>query len=514
MKKITLALCTLLFFIVANAQNNQQYKQRVFSTTDSALNIRYSSATNIKGVNEALFTDIFYPSSDTAVYKPLVLFVHGGGFQNGDKSGGFSILARKHFVAKGYAFASINYRLGIENPKTDQQYYEALFRAASDVQSAVVFFKSHAAEFKIDTNNIFLIGSSAGSKSIMGAIYMPSSFITPSMQQALWGNTTFSAIQQSILPNIKGVINCWGAVPTYQWLNASSTPIFLVHGKADKTVPYDSSYSYHGFNHGSLILYHQALQVGLPTGIKLFENTGHTLDNSSAKQDTALQEISAWVYARLVDKKDSAKTEKQAVLRYENDIKAFEKDPLKAKYSKKAILVTGSSFIRYWSTIQKDLAPFEIIHRGYGGCNLSDMAYYINRILDNYQLKGVMIYVGNDIVVSKKDKTPLQVFELYKYIVEQVRIKHPNIPIVWAAICPSIKRWAVWDDIQSANFLIKNYCCADKKLFYIEGPQVFFKANSQEPDSAYYREDKLHFNTLGYEKWTSVIQPALSKIFQ
>lgn len=513
--KIKLLFAYLFFCVaIAQAQINQRYKHQLFATFDSSTNIQYGTAINLNNTSETLFADFFSPQNDTVAKRPLVLFVHGGGFQNGDKSGGYISLSKKFFVGKGYVFASINYRLGIEEPKTNQQYFEALYRAASDVETSIAYFKKNADKYRIDTNNIFLIGSSAGSKAIMGAMYLPPSFITQKMRQAVWGNIHFSALQQSLLPNVKGVIDCWGALPAYNWLKPGAVPIFCVHGKADKTVPFDSSYSYHGFSYGGLILYHQALKMGIPTGIRLFENTGHTLDNNSLKQDSALQEINAWMYARLASQQDTLKLNNVGVLKWQHDIDAFDKDPLNSTYTKNAILVTGSSFIRYWSTIKKDLSPNEIIHRGYGGCNLTDMAFYINQILGTHPLKGVVIYVGNDMVVSQKDKTPLQVLELYKYIVEQVRNKHPNIPIVWAAICPSIKRWAVWADIQAANSLVKNYCTADKNLFYIEGPEVFFKPNSNEPNPAFYRNDLLHFNELGYKQWTSVIQPALQKIFK
>jgi acetyl esterase/lipase len=514
MKKILFTCLSLIGFVASFSQIDQRFKANIFTTIDSVLNINYGSAINIKNGEASLLADIFSPKEDTSAARPLVIFVHGGGFQNGDKTGGFINLSRNYFVKKGFAFVSINYRVGIEDPKTNDQYFEALYRASSDVLTAIIYFKKHAATYNIDTSNIFLMGSSAGSKAIMGAMYMPADFITANMKKQPWGNVDFSIYQSSVFKNVKGVIDCWGAMPSYQWLNANSTPLFLVHGMADKTVPYDSSYSYHGFNYGALILYHQALSVGIPTGLRLFAGTGHTLDNNTIKQDSALQEIGAWVYAQLASPNNTYKNVKLGVRRWEKDIDSFAHDPLKTTYTNDAILVTGSSFIRYWSTIKKDLHPYEIIHRGYGVCNLSDMSYYINRILDNYTLKGVMIYVGNDIVVSKKDKTPLQVLEMYKYIVAQIRVKHPNIPIVWAAICPSVKRWAVWHQIKEANQMIKDYSAANKNLYVIDSPEVFFKKNTEVPDPSLYREDTLHFNAAGYKKWTSVIQPALVSIFQ
>lgn len=46
------------------------------------------------------------------------------------------------------------------------------------------------------------------------------------------------------------------------------------------------------------------LSVILPTGIRLFAATGHTLDNSSVKQDSALKGINAWVYTRILFPQD------------------------------------------------------------------------------------------------------------------------------------------------------------------------------------------------------------------
>jgi len=80
------------------------------------------------------------------------------------------------------------------------------------------------------------------------------------------------------------------------------------------------------------------------------------------------------------------------------------------------------------------------INRGFGGSKLQEVAYYLERLIKAHQnLKGVFLYVGNDIVGNNTDKTALQDLELVKYITEVIRTKYPTIPIFWNQISPSEK---------------------------------------------------------------------------
>ena len=84
---------------------------------------------------------------------PLVLFVHGGGWQRGDKAMMRGTAKLEHWQAAGYAVASINYRL-VPDFTVEQQ--------ATDVASAVAFMKAHSARLGFDGDRIALIGHSAG----------------------------------------------------------------------------------------------------------------------------------------------------------------------------------------------------------------------------------------------------------------------------------------------------------------------------------------------------------------
>jgi lysophospholipase L1-like esterase len=207
--------------------------------------------------------------------------------------------------------------------------------------------------------------------------------------------------------------------------------------------------------------------------------------------------MAAWLYTQL--KINKGKNE-EGVLRWEKEIKVFDSLNAIENYSNNANMFLGSSYIRLWKNIREDLKYKEMIHRGFGGCNLRDVAYYVKRIVYPHNPKALFIYVGNDIVAGEKDKAPDQVLELYKYIVKVVREKYPAIPITFLAISPSEKRWAAWDRIQEANALIKDFCVAGSNLYYIESSNKFLGKDGK-PITALYRDDKLHYNDKGYSVW-------------
>lgn len=80
---------------------------------------------------------------------PLLLFVHGGGWSIGDKRPGAGQKGA-HFLGKGWAFASTNYRL-VPSARVEDQ--------AGDVAAAIAFLRRQPG---IDPNRIVLMGHSAG----------------------------------------------------------------------------------------------------------------------------------------------------------------------------------------------------------------------------------------------------------------------------------------------------------------------------------------------------------------
>ncbi len=109
------------------------------------LDVRYATQ------SDAQRLDLYLPATGDGPF-PLVVWIHGGGFSGGTKSLGANDAARR-LVAKGYAVASLEYRLS----------GEALFPAGVlDLKAAVRHLRANAATYRIVPEKIGAWGSSAG----------------------------------------------------------------------------------------------------------------------------------------------------------------------------------------------------------------------------------------------------------------------------------------------------------------------------------------------------------------
>jgi acetyl esterase/lipase len=93
--------------------------------------------------------DLFVPKEGAGPF-PLVVWIHGGGWQNGSKAGAGGALRLTSF---GYAAASIDYRL------TDVAKFPAQIE---DCKAAIRWLRAHAAQYRIDPDRIGVWGGSAG----------------------------------------------------------------------------------------------------------------------------------------------------------------------------------------------------------------------------------------------------------------------------------------------------------------------------------------------------------------
>lgn len=288
LKYLALTISLLSFWFTTFSQKWIDSSYAIQSIKD----VPYGFATDFAGIERELLLDISYPVGDSIPEdgRPLLIAIHGGGFQAGTKDDPNPKRWRADFAAKGYVSASINYRLGIFNPSQNincniswifnipwncynavdtAEWYRAYYRGIQDAKGAVRYLVSRAEDFNINPQQIFLVGESAGGFIAMGTGFLDdaseidSSFyeIDPVLKpNYLYENCSSVAIDSMQLTRntlgnfegtlhdsiqdfkIKGVANFYGGIFNNIFnVNPPSAPelLYLFHQPNDKIVPYN-----------------------------------------------------------------------------------------------------------------------------------------------------------------------------------------------------------------------------------------------------------------------------------
>ncbi len=247
MNKLYISMIATLCNVAAIAQtpcNNGRYATNVYTTYTVTSDIPYGANKTLSGSTQTLTLDFYEPVADTSTKRPLIIWAHGGSFFGGTKNDQDVSELSKRFVKKGFVCASINYRLGF-SPFDSTGVVPALLRAVQDMKASVRFFykdKSTINKYKIDTNNIFIGGSSAGAITALHVAYLDKTCeINPYINQttlAASGGIDGGSGNQCYSSKVKGVINLCGALGKYWWLEAGDVPLCSMHGNLDGTVKY------------------------------------------------------------------------------------------------------------------------------------------------------------------------------------------------------------------------------------------------------------------------------------
>ena len=197
--------------------------------------IVYSTAQD--GVANELALDVYQPTPDTVTRRPLVVFVHGGGFRGGDKERDKVVTLARDYARRGYVTASINYRLlntddGTGPPCSGSDCPQAVAAVAAqhDAQAAIRFLRKNASSYGIDSERVGIAGTSAGAGT---ALLVAVNAEDPGAS----GHPRFAS-------DVRGAISISGAIPPQQrstfrpLLDPDDAPTYFFYGTEDpKVVP-------------------------------------------------------------------------------------------------------------------------------------------------------------------------------------------------------------------------------------------------------------------------------------
>jgi acetyl esterase/lipase len=223
---------------------NQLFTQKDILFRDSLLD--FSSGDSMP---RNLKLDFYAPdfNIDTMPRRPLIIWIHGGGFVSGDKV--FELNTAKYFAMYGYAVAAINYRLNPSllvkqqsNTLTAKELYEIIYRATQDARFAIRFLKktSNINLARIDTNRIFLAGLSAGAVTSLHAAYLENNELSPSLiDQSALGTLDYGGLSFNSTSKFTAAVAYAGALVDLGIIKTGDIPSICLHSTGDTDLPID-----------------------------------------------------------------------------------------------------------------------------------------------------------------------------------------------------------------------------------------------------------------------------------
>ena len=206
--------------------------------------VKFADVKDYKGQELALLLDIYQPEGDTSTDRPVIIWIHGGGFRSGSmRTQNYIVKYAEAFARRGYVCISIDYRLrdGSDMPDRESE-YPALQDAARDANTAIDWVRENAGRYGIDPDLLFIAGGSAGGRAAVTVSQFPGPDTGAKSQPETKYRTT---------PwNKNGVIASailWGAPEpemrgwVYPYLSRKGIPTVMIHGEADSTISVKNS---------------------------------------------------------------------------------------------------------------------------------------------------------------------------------------------------------------------------------------------------------------------------------
>lgn len=217
--RLIIHLLVLQLFILASSAHAQRYHTQIFDEM-KRWTVTYDTI-------KSLQMDVYSATADDLKNRPLVLFVHGGGFAGGARDEPEIVDFCKNMARRGIVAVSMSYTLTMKGQsfscdQPSENKLSTFKQVAEEIHSAAIYLIRNNSELRINPEHIVLAGSSAGAEAVLHAAY--------------WSETLHQLPKDF---SYAGVISMAGAISNIDWINAKSAlPMQFFHGTCDDLVPY------------------------------------------------------------------------------------------------------------------------------------------------------------------------------------------------------------------------------------------------------------------------------------
>ena len=179
---------------------------------------------------------MYIPDIAPMMKLPAIVFFFGGGWENGDPS---------HFAKQAEYFASRGMVAVCPDYRVKSRHNSTPFESVKDARSAIRFLKMNGTELGIDTGRIVASGGSAG-----GHLALCTAVLSDVNEET--DNFDYSPIPFALVlfnPVVDTGKKGYGQeklegrefrISPVHNIKPDMPPVLIMHGKADKTVPYEN----------------------------------------------------------------------------------------------------------------------------------------------------------------------------------------------------------------------------------------------------------------------------------
>jgi lysophospholipase L1-like esterase len=190
--------------------------------------------------------------------------------------------------------------------------------------------------------------------------------------------------------------------------------------------------------------------------------------------------------------------------RFEANVLAYEAADKTNPPPRNAILLAGDSQFFRWKTVREDLPGYTIINRGIDSFQMSDLLFYVDRLVLPYQPRMIVLHVGGNDVHNGRGAT--NILADFQSFVARVREKMPQVPIAFTSTTPSPGRWPEATQRKEANQMIKDYIATQPDLLFIDLWDAMLNPDGQ-PREDVWVADRIHPNHEGYLIRVKIMRP-------
>jgi lysophospholipase L1-like esterase len=201
---------------------------------------------------------------------------------------------------------------------------------------------------------------------------------------------------------------------------------------------------------------------------------------------------------------------------WEKQIRAFEKKERTRPAPKGAVVFAGSSTIRLWGGLARDMAPLPTVQRGFGGAKVNDVIHYMDRLITPHEPAMVVLYIGSNDLLDfggNEPKSLAQMRILYDTLLTGLHDRLPDARIVVVATFPSPLNARRAEQIEAVNEYIRE-TAEDKPWLDLINGNAVLKTPNGAPDRSLFRFDRVHLNKNGYARWAQILRPKLREYWR